>query len=231
MPKGEEMKIREMADTEKPREKMMRSGRETLSNAELLAILIRTGTGGRSAVDVAGEVLSIDRKGLVYLAECTPSELAGIRGIGDAKACQIMAAVELGQRIATAPRPHAEKASGVTEIVDIYMERMRYYKKEFFNALLLNAKNEIISEENISVGDLSSSQVHPREAFNPAIRKSAASVVFVHNHPSGDPTPSREDINVTMRLAEAGRILGIRVLDHIIIGDGTYVSFKQENII
>lgn len=173
----------------------------------------------------------MDRRGLVYLAECTASELAGIRGIGSAKACQIMAAVELGQRIATSPRPPAERASGVLEIVDIYMERMRYYKKEFFNALLLNAKNEIISEENISVGDLSSSQVHPREAFNPAIRKSAASVVFVHNHPSGDPTPSREDIGVTMRLMEAGDILGIRVLDHIIIGDGTYVSFKQENIL
>lgn len=225
------MKIREMADTEKPREKMMRSGRETLSNAELLAILIRTGTDGKSAVDVAGEVLAMDKRGLVYLAECTASELAGIRGIGNAKACQIMAAVEIGQRIATSPRPPAERASGVMEIVDIYMERMRYYKKEFFNALLLNAKNEIISEENISVGDLSSSQVHPREAFNPAIRKSAASVVFVHNHPSGDPTPSREDIGVTMRLMEAGEILGIRVLDHIIIGDGTYVSFKQENIL
>ncbi|MCI2062362.1 MAG: DNA repair protein RadC [Eubacteriaceae bacterium] len=225
------MIIREMPENEKPREKMIMYGRESLSNAELLAILVRTGCGGKSAVRLADEILSLDAGGIVYLTECRPDELAGIKGIGMAKACQILAAVELGSRIATSPRTNKTSAGSVGEIVNIFMEKMRYYKKEFFNVLLLNAKNEMISSENVAVGDLSSSIVHPREAFNSAVRKSAASVVFVHNHPSGNPAPSREDINITKRLEEAGKILGIRVLDHIIIGDGTYVSFKEQGLI
>ncbi|MGI6722667.1 MAG: RadC family protein [Anaerovoracaceae bacterium] len=225
------MIIRDMPSNERPREKMLKHGSEALNNSELLAIIIRTGTKDRTAVRLADEVLSMDSRGLLYVEECSLEELSEIRGIGLAKACQIKAAVEMGKRIATLPRGARPKISSTAEVVDIFMEKMRYYKREFFNVLLVNAKGEIICEENIAVGDLSSSIVHPRESFALAVKKSAAAVIFVHNHPSGDPTPSDEDINVTKRLVKAGEILGIRVLDHVVIGDGRYTSFRAAGLI
>ena len=224
------MIIKELPDNEKPREKMLLYGCGTLSNSELLAIILRTGHKGKSAIRLADDILGLSSDGIVHLAECQIGELADIKGIGTAKACQILAAAELGKRISTAPRCDRLNGGSVANIVDIFMEEMRYYKKEFFNVLLLNAKNEILASENVAIGDLSTSIVHPREAFIPAVRKSAASVIFIHNHPSGNPAPSREDINITERLAEAGKILGIRVLDHIIIGDGVYVSFREQGL-
>ena len=224
------MIIRELPTEERPREKLISLGSSVVSNAELLAILIGTGTKDRSALDLASALLAAEEDGLGNLAGSTPEEICRISGMGIAKACRIIAAFELGRRLATRPLPGKVLITSPESIADLFMEEMRYYRKEFFNVLLLNSKGEIISIEKSSVGDLSSTIVHPREIFSGAVRRSAAAVVFVHNHPSGNPEPSSEDQEVTLRLIEAGKILGIRVLDHIIIGDGVYVSFRQRNL-
>ena len=224
------MIIRELPTEERPREKLISLGSSVVSNAELLAILIGTGTKDRSALDLAASLLAAEEDGLGNLAGSTPEEICRISGMGIAKACRIIAAFELGRRLATRPLPGKVLITSPESIADLFMEEMRYYRKEFFKVLLLNSKGEIISIEKSSIGDLSSTIVHPREIFSGAIRRSAAAVVFVHNHPSGNPEPSGEDQEVTLRLIEAGKILGIRVLDHIIIGDGIYVSFRQRNL-
>lgn len=224
------MIIRELPTEERPREKLISLGSSVVSNAELLAILIGTGTKDRSALDLAAALLAAEEDGLGNLAGSTPEEICRISGMGIAKACRIIAAFELGKRLATRSLPGKVLITSPESIADLFMEEMRYYRKEFFQVLLLNSKGEIISIEKCSIGDLSSTIVHPREIFSGAVRRSAAAVVFVHNHPSGNPEPSSEDQEVTLRLIEAGKILGIRVLDHIIIGDGIYVSFRQRNL-
>ena len=224
------MLIKELAPEERPRERLLKYGADVLSDSELLAILLRTGTKDMSVLAIASELVSRDEKGLAGIAECIPQELASCKGIGMAKACQIAAAVEIGKRLATRPR---EKRIAVTDslaLSRIFMEDMRYYKKEFMKVLLLNAKGEIISIESVAVGDLCSTVIHPREVFQFAVRKGAAAIALVHNHPSGDPTPSKADIDITKRLVESGKILGIMVVDHIIIGDGIYVSFRDKNL-
>lgn len=225
------MNIRQLPDEEKPREKLLREGKEKLSTAEILAILIRSGTKEKSAVEVAAELMTLENRGIAFLGECRPEEIMKVKGIGQAKACEILAAVELGKRIASAPRQKRNIITSSSDIAGILMEKMRYYKKEHFVSLLINAKGEIIEETEISIGDLCSSTTHPREVFVDAVRRSAGSVVFVHNHPSGDPNASDTDIETTKRLIEAGRILGIPVLDHIIIGDGRYISMKAKGLI
>ena len=224
------MNIREMPEEEKPREKLLKEGSARLSTTELLAVLIGSGTKDKSAVELAGQILSLDRSCLRFLAECSPEELGRIKGLGKAKVCTVLAAVELGKRIAAAPVPERSAIRSSGDIADIFMEKMRYYKKEYFICLMINAKGEIIEETEVSIGDLCSSSTHPREVFVNAVRRSAGSVVFLHNHPSGDPSPSETDIQTTRRLAEAGEILGIPVLDHIIIGDGVYVSLKARGM-
>lgn len=223
------MKIREMTVSERPREKMVLYGRETLTNSELLAVLLKTGTKEHGVLHLAEKVLNAG--GLRNLAECSLEELTAFEGIGEAKACVLHAAIELGRRIATAEVLTGGTVGSVEDVVDIFMEKLRYMQKEVFEVLLLNAKGHIIARENVSVGDLCSSVVHPRETFKSAIKRSAAAVIFIHNHPSGDPTPSDDDVTMTKRLIEAGNILGISVLDHIIIGDGTYISMKAKGII
>ena len=225
------MIIREMPESERPREKLRMNGAKSLTNAELLAVLLASGTKEKTAMDLAEEILSMSPEGIVYLTECAFEELAGISGMGLAKTSQLLAAVELGSRIATTPRRKRDRVSSPEDIANIFMEKMRYYRKEYFNVVLFNAKGDIIAEENITVGDLSSSIVHPRESFSSAVRRGAAAVAFVHNHPSGDPSPSEEDVLVTKRLAQAGSILGIRVLDHVIIGDGRYSSLREKGLI
>ncbi|MBQ9014716.1 MAG: DNA repair protein RadC [Firmicutes bacterium] len=220
------MKLNELPIWEKPREKLLRDGKDTLSNAELLAILLHTGTASKSAMDLAGEILSMDGGGIRSLAEASPEELGRIDGLGDAKICSVLAAVELGRRIAAAPGPQREDATNSDEIARRYMHSMRHYKKEHFICLMINSRGGIIEEKEISVGDISSTSANPREVFTDAIRRSAGCVLFLHNHPSGDATPSEEDVATTRRLMEAGSILGIPVLDHIVIGDGEYVSMR-----
>lgn len=225
------MKIKEMSINERPIEKMVLYGKETLSNSELIAILLKTGTTKLSSLQLAERVINQNADGLRNLANITLEELMDIDGIGQAKAATIVATVELGKRISASEAIQRGKISCVEDVVDIFMERLRYLKKEKFEVLLLDTKGNIISSENISVGDLCSSVVHPRETFKSAIKRSAAAIIFVHNHPSGDPTPSNEDIAITKRLIEAGNILGISVLDHIIIGDGVFVSMKASDLI
>ena len=220
--------VREMPELERPREKLLRYGVSALSNAELIALLLGSGTGNMSAITIANMLISRDPAGIVFLGDCPPEELCSMKGIGPAKAAVIMAAVEIGRRIMTAPRGKKIKTSSPEQIASLFMEKMRYLKKEEFKVLLLNVKNEIISVEDVSMGSVSNSEAHPREVFYAPVRRGAASVVLVHNHPSGNPEPSESDLLVTQRMVLAGEILGIKVLDHVIIGDGSYVSLKSE---
>ena len=225
------MNMRKLPQSEKPREKLLREGRDKLSNIEILAIIIGSGTRQKSAMELAAEIISKDSSGIRYLADCRPEELTSISGIGPCKATEILAAVELGKRLASIPAAERDVIKSSSDIADIFMERMRYHKKEHFISLMINAKGQIIEETEVSIGDLCSSTTHPREVFVDAVRRSAGSVIFVHNHPSGDPSPSDMDISTTKRLIEAGEILGIPVLDHIIIGDGCYISMKAAGMI
>ncbi|NLD19216.1 MAG: DNA repair protein RadC [Clostridiales bacterium] len=225
------MNIRQLPDVERPREKLLREGKEKLSTSEILAILIGSGTSKSSALEVAGNVMTLNSKGISFLSECKPEEIMTVKGIGKAKACEILAAVELGKRIATAPVSHRQLLRSAEDVAEMFMERMRYYKKEHFISVMVNAKGEVIEVTEVSIGDLCSSTTHPREVFVDAVRRSAGSVVFLHNHPSGDPNPSEVDILTTKRLIEAGNILGIPVLDHIVIGDGEFVSMKAKGYI
>ena len=220
------MKMNQLPAGEKPREKLLREGPEVLSTVEVLAVILGTGTRSKSVMDLAGEVLAMDARGLRYLAECSPEDLKGISGMGDAKVCVLMAALELGKRLSCLPAEERIRIKCSDDIANLFLERLRYEKKEHFKSLLINSRGEILEENEVSVGDLNSSVSHPREVFSPAVRRSAGSVAFVHNHPSGDPNPSSADIDSTRRLVEAGQLLGIPVIDHIIIGDGTYVSMK-----
>ncbi|HHX86799.1 MAG TPA: DNA repair protein RadC [Firmicutes bacterium] len=226
----ERLTIKDLPQQERPREKLKLFGAEALSNVELLAVLLRTGTRQESAMELAARLLSVSG-GLRLLPDLSLEEMEQVKGVGLAKAVQIKAAFELGRRLATAPREELDRITNPRQAAELFMEELRYKKKEYFKLLLLNTKNQVISKEKISVGSLSSSIVHPREIFNVPIKKSAASIILVHNHPSGDPTPSQEDLEVTRRLVEAGQILGIVVQDHLIIGDGYYISFKEKGFI
>ena len=223
--------IKELPVDERPREKLVKYGVKSLSNSELLAILLRSGTKEMSVIDLSHKLLSLDKEGISFLVNSSIEELSQIRGIGIVKASQIIAAIELGRRIATKPKTRRLNITNPDEVANLFMEEMRYYKKEFFKVLLLNTKNEIIMIEEVSIGNLNSAIVHPREVFTLAIKKSASSVILIHNHPSGNPQPSREDVALTKKLVDAGKILGIEVFDHLIIGDGCYLSLKGEGII
>ncbi|MCL4426106.1 MAG: DNA repair protein RadC [Firmicutes bacterium] len=226
------LSIKDLPEADRPRERLFRFGPEALSNAELLALLLRTGNKGESALDLAHRLLSLAAKqggGFRYLITASLEELSHIRGIGAAKASLIKAALEIGRRLAisTETKPVVKSPRDVGNLV---MEKMRYLDREHFEVLLLDTKNQVLAMELISVGTLNSSVVHPREVFKVAIKRSAAGIVLVHNHPSGDPTPSRDDLEVSRRLVEAGRLLGIDVLDHVIIGDNRFLSFKEAGL-
>ncbi len=223
--------IKELPSTERPREKLYIHGPQALSNEELIAIIIRTGNKNDSAIDLARKVLSKDERGLVYLRNTTLQELMDTKGIGECKAAQILAAIEIGKRINFRDALEKVKINEPSTIANLYMDEMRYLEKEHFRIALLNTKNQIIVTEEISVGTLNASIVHPRDVFMAAIKRNANSMILIHNHPSGDPTPSNEDMNITNRLVDAGNLIGIKVLDHIIIGDNRYISFKEKNLI
>lgn len=222
--------LKDLPQEERPRERMRELGADKLSNTELLAIILRTGHSNETAMHLAERILH-QAGGLRYLPDFTLEELQQIKGVGLAKAVQVKAALEMGRRMAVSLKPDAATFSSPQEVAAYLREEMRYYKKEYFKIMLLNTKNQVISLEDVSVGSLNSSIVHPREIFNPAVKKSAASVILVHNHPSGDPSPSREDLEVTKRLVEAGKIMGIKILDHIVIGENSYFSFKEKGLL
>lgn len=219
--------LREVPLGERPRERMLHYGAEALSHAELLAIMLRTGTVSESAVRLASRVLS-ECGGLRSLVDMSIDQLKGIKGIGNAKALQIMAGIELGRRLAKSTWTERVTIRSPKDIADLVSEDLRYLQKEHFICLFLNTKNHLLAQETLSMGSLNASIVHPREVFRAAIKRSSASIVCVHNHPSGDPTPSPEDIQLTARLVEAGAIIGIEVLDHVIIGDQRFISLKEQ---
>lgn len=219
--------IKEIPLCDRPREKMAAYGARSLTDAELIAILLRTGTPEKSALDIAGEMTS---EGGLYnrLAGITRiSELMHIKGLGQAKAATVLAALEIGRRIASARPLERVHIGSAQEGADFLMPRLRYAAREQFVAVMLNSKNRVIATEVISEGTLTSSVVHAREVFAPALLHHAAAVIVAHNHPSGDPQPSREDREVTAMLAQSGKVLGIPLLDHLIIGDGAYYSFQE----
>lgn len=222
--------IKELPQSERPRERLIAMGEESLSDAELLGIIIRDGTPDASAVDLARKILA-KYSDFRTLAAKTTGELAMIKGIGPAKAAQVKAAMAIAKRFAAIPLTSGQRVRSSRDIFDHLHERLRDRRQETFLLLLLDSKNRIIKDLQISAGSLSSSLVHPREVFAPAIRESAASVIFVHNHPSGDPTPSQEDLEITNRLQEVSNLVGIKVLDHVIIGAGKYVSLKDKGLL
>lgn len=223
--------IKDMPKEERPREKLYKYGPKMLSNSELLAIIIRTGSKKNTALELSNRVLSLDQSGLEFLSQSSLEELMAVEGIGRCKAAQILSAIELGKRLAAYNKQDSLQITSPLDVVNLLMEEMRNFKKEYFKIIMLNIKNKIIAINDISIGSLNSSIVHPREVFKDAIKRSSASIILTHNHPSGDPTPSRQDIAVSKRLYECGELLGIKVLDHIIIGNNKYISLKEKNLI
>ncbi len=220
--------VKQWPEDERPRERLIAYGSSSLSDAQLLAIIIKNGRAGQSALDLALELVT-RFESLAGIERAGISELCAVPGIGKAKAAQIKAAIEIGKRY---QKPSLSGASLCSshDVVDYYRPRMRDLKKEVFTCLLLDVKHRVIREERVSTGSLSASIVHPRETFKSAIRESAAAVIFIHNHPSGDTRPSTEDITLTKRLVQAGELLGIQVLDHIIIGDHIHFSFRDNGL-
>jgi DNA repair protein RadC len=221
--------LKELPVQERPRERLIAMGEESLSDAELLGIIIRDGTPEDSAVDLAEKLLA--RYGdFRNLAAKTVAEISKIKGIGKAKAAQVKAALAIARRYNSKPLYCGDQIRSSTDVYHHFHERLRDRRQETFLLVLLDSKNKIIKDLQISAGSLSSSLVHPREVFSPAIRESAASVIFVHNHPSGDPTPSKEDLELTSRLVEVAEVVGIKVLDHVVIGAEHYVSLKDKGL-
>jgi DNA repair protein RadC len=224
--------VRDLPEDERPRERLLEKGAAVLSNAELLAILLRTGTREDSVIHLAEKVLAMYKeRGILSIMHMSPGELSGIKGIGEAKASTIIAAVELGRRLSEKVSEKRYVIHGPEDAAAYVMPRFRYETKEHFAVMLLNTKNHVLSVHVVSIGSLSASIVHPREVFREAIQNAAASIILLHNHPSGDPSPSREDVSVTERLVKAGKIMDIPVLDHIIIGDDKYISLKEKGMV
>jgi DNA repair protein RadC len=226
--------IKEWPEDERPRERLMKLGAEALSDAQLLAIMLATGESSskQSALDLAMNLVHLFG-GLRALDAASIAELCQTKGIGPAKATTIKAALELGKRLSGQPPERKLKITAPADLVNFYRPRLQHLRKEVFKAVLLDTKHQMLKDVTVSEGSLSASLVHPREAFLPAIKESAAAVIFLHNHPSGDPTPSAEDKELTHRLAEVGRLVGIGVLDHIIIGMGSpgYMSFRDAGLL
>ena len=215
---------------ERPREKLLKYGAEVLTNSELLALIIGFGSKKDSAITLSQKIIYDNNKGLLNIVETNPELLKSFNGINDAKAAKILAVAELSKRISR-ERVDKTKITSPQNISALLLEEMRYLKKEVFKTVLLDTKNNIISINNVSVGCLDSTVVHPREVFLDAIKSSSAAIILVHNHPSGEVEPSKDDISITDRIVECGKILGIKVLDHIIIGNGNYLSFKEKGYI
>ncbi len=226
----EHKSIKEWPEEERPRERLLKWGADGLSTAELIAIIIKTGSRDKSALELAREVL-MHFSSLKEIEDAAVAEFEDIKGIGSAKISQIKAAFELGRRLL-----QSDKETGLTpqsfknsrEVYEYFRPKFYGLKKERFLCALLDAKNRVFKETVVSEGTLTSSLVHPREVFRDAIKEAAASVLFVHNHPSGDPNPSRDDIDITKRLVETGKVIGINVIDHIVISDGTYLSLMEK---
>ncbi len=222
------MKIKDLPKSDRPREKLIAKGVENLKDSELLAILLRTGTIGKNVIEIASQILSKYSK--KRLLQMTYQDLSKISGIDSAKATTLLAAFELSKRALEVNDTNLPVISDAKDAV-AQLSDMRDLKKEHLVALYLNAKNQLVHKETISMGTLNANLVHPREVFEPALKYSAAQIIAVHNHPSGDPKPSEDDLEVTKRLTEAGKMMGIELMDHVIISKNSHFSFKEEKLL
>ncbi|NLM22409.1 MAG: DNA repair protein RadC [Peptococcaceae bacterium] len=222
-------RLKDLPEDLKPRERLHQYGSEVLSNKEILAIILRTGSKGENVLDLAERILA-ETGGLHGLAGLSLPELQAVNGIGPAKAAQVKAALELGRRSVSLDPMSRPTINSPADVAGLVMEEMRHLDREHFRVMYLSTRNNVLGISPVSIGSLNSSIVHPRECFKEAIRRNANTIILLHNHPSGDPTPSREDIDITKRLIEGGKILGIEVLDHVIIGDKKYVSLKEQGM-
>jgi len=225
--------IKEWPMDERPREKMLNQGAAGLTDAELLALIVRSGdpATGQSAIDLGRTLIGHFGSNLRELGNADIAELTAIKGMGLAKAAGVKAAFTLASRFQARKLERFDRFTSPQQVFDYFHHEFRDIRKEYFLTLLLDGKNRIIRRVQISEGSLNQSIVHPREVFTPAVKESAAAMILVHNHPTGDPAPSGEDIAVTRRLREAGELMGIKVLDHIIVGDGEYVSFVERGLL
>lgn len=223
------MKIKDLPDSSKPRERFLKHGPEALSDAELFAIILRTGTPGENVVDMSNRL--INEYKLDKLFECSLKELQEIKGIGPSKAMQILAMAKLGKRynqLKQVRNKNQRKITCAKDVFDYFHERLKNEKQEHFYVLMLNSQNNIIGEQLVSKGILDASILHPREVFKPAIKNSASKIILVHNHPSGDPNPSQEDLDITEKIIKSGEDIGIKVLDHIILGRDNFWNWKEK---
>ncbi len=225
------MAMREFAADDRPRERLVQIGAEALRNAELLAILFRTGTREANAVALADRLLQHYDNDLMRLARASVEELQQIKGIGKVKAIEIRAALELGLRMVKSRGPARTRIQSSRDVVEFILPELRAYETESLVCLHLNTKNEVTKTVRISHGSMDSVGALPRDVFSRAMRDGAHGVIVVHNHPSGNPEPSQSDIMVTKRLMAAAELLGLRFLDHIIIGDGRHVSFQEHGLL
>ena len=214
-----------------PQEKLMYSGVSSLSDVELLALILRTGTADKKVLQLADEVMTYTDNLSQDICSVDARELLNVDGIGVSKACSIVASMELARRVREPSLISGKTVTTAEDIAELYMNRMRGVKREHVQLFLLNTKCKIESEYTVSIGELNSADIHPREVYSVAIRRSAAAIIIAHNHPSGDPTPSNLDIAATKRLEAAGKIVGIKLLDHIIVGYDSYVSLRSEGVI
>jgi DNA repair protein RadC len=217
--------IKELPSADRPRERLMALGPDHLSNTELLAILLRTGTTGESALALANRLIAT-AGGIDKLAAMRPAELATIKGLGAAKAAQVLAALELGRRVRMMPWRDRPTISRPEDVAPLLLELMGQLEQEQFHVLLLDARNRIIADTTLYRGNATSSVVRPAEVFREALRHNAVSIIVAHNHPSGDPTPSADDVAVTRALVQAGKLMGIEVLDHLVIGLASWKSLR-----
>ena len=221
-----------MPKDERPYEKCARLGADSLSDVELLAVLLRTGTQGENAVDLARRVLyHAGENGILGIHQFNVERLKKIKGIGQVKAIQISCISELAKRLSKASYEETVCFTEPKTIAQYYMEDLRHANQEQMKLLLLNTKSRLIGETDISKGTVNSAVISPRELFVEALQKNAVSIVLLHNHPSGDPTPSKEDVLITRRIQEAGRLIGVELLDHIVIGDNCYVSLREKGLV
>lgn len=223
--------MKELPDFERPYEKCYRQGVAALSDAELISVIIRTGTSGEKCTDVAERVLGAGPDGILNLVHMELESLKQIRGIGPVKAAQLKCAGELSKRMAATSRRLNPILAGSKEIASYYMESLRHEPRERLMLVMFDRKNMLLGDEVISIGSSNASIVSPGEIFYSALQKRAAYIVLLHNHPSGNPNPSDEDIRVTFRIKECGDLLGILLMDHIIIGDNCYFSFREQDIL
>lgn len=222
--------IREWPDTDRPRERLEKLAAGALPVRELLALVLGSGSAGRSALELGTDLLLRYDGSLRRLGTAEPAELRELPGIGPAGAAKIAAALELGRRLATEPASRGDRIRGPGDVFRRLGPLLRDRRQEEFWVLYLDSQNRVLSERRVTVGLLNSSLVHPREVFAPAIARAAASLILAHNHPSGDPDPSPEDLDVTVQMVESGRLLGIPVRDHIVLGDTTFVSLLERGL-